>query len=108
MVFGAATHRLNVEMLSSGENVEALDPWVSRMRELSAFVVSNTLDAPLDWPNATIVGGDAVDVVARLKEESDVPLRSHGSLSLNRLSWLLASSTWSRSRSSLSSPASRV
>src|ERR671924_1960485 len=39
---------------------------------------------PLDWPNATIVSGDAVDVVARLKEESEVPLRSHGSLSLNR------------------------
>ncbi|WP_245919838.1 dihydrofolate reductase family protein [Actinomadura mexicana] len=28
--------------------------------------------------------GDAVDVVAWLKEESDVPLRSHGSLSMNR------------------------
>jgi len=25
-----------------------------------------------------------VDIVARLKEESEVPLRSHGSLSLNR------------------------
>ena len=31
----------------------------------------------------TLAGGDAVEVVARLKEESDVPLRSHGSLSLN-------------------------
>ena len=30
------------------------------------------------------MSGDAVDIVARLKEESDVPLRSHGSLSLNR------------------------
>jgi dihydrofolate reductase len=30
------------------------------------------------------VRGDAVTEVARLKEESDVPLRSHGSLSLNR------------------------
>jgi hypothetical protein len=30
------------------------------------------------------VSGEAVDVVARLKEESEVPLRSHGSLSLNR------------------------
>jgi dihydrofolate reductase len=29
------------------------------------------------------VSGDAVDVVARLKEESEMPLRSHGSLSLN-------------------------
>jgi hypothetical protein len=42
------------------------------------------LHGPVDWPDATIVGGDAVDVVARLKEESAVPLRSHGSLSLNR------------------------
>jgi dihydrofolate reductase len=31
-----------------------------------------------------VVTGDAVDVVARLKEESDVPIRSHGSLSMNR------------------------
>ena len=38
----------------------------------------------LDWPDATVVNGDAVDVVARLKEESEVPLRSHGSLSMNR------------------------
>ena len=30
------------------------------------------------------MNGDAVDVVARLKEESEVPLRSHGSLSMNR------------------------
>jgi hypothetical protein len=27
---------------------------------------------------------DAVDIVARLKEQSKVPLRSHGSLSMNR------------------------
>ena len=37
---------------------------------------------PLGWPNATVVSGDAVDVVARLEEESEVPLRSHGCLSL--------------------------
>jgi dihydrofolate reductase len=30
------------------------------------------------------VSGDAIDVVARLKEESEVPLRSHGSLAMNR------------------------
>jgi hypothetical protein len=54
------------------------------MRNLPATVVSTTLQEPLDWPDATVVSGDAVDVVARLKEESEVPLRSHGSLSLNR------------------------
>ena len=47
-------------------------------------VVSTTLEGPLEWPDATIARGDAVDVVARLKQESGVPLRSHGSLSMNR------------------------
>jgi hypothetical protein len=54
------------------------------MWKMSATVVSTTLEEPLDWPNATVVSGDAVDVVARLKEESEVPLRSHDSLSINR------------------------
>ena len=54
------------------------------MRSMPTTVVSTTLDGPLDWPDAILVRGDAVDVVARLEEESDVPLRSHGSLSMNR------------------------
>ena len=85
MVFGANTFRAFVQMLaSSTEESDVRDPWVTRMRSMPATVVSTTLEEPLDWPNATLVSGDAVDVVARLKEESDVPLRSHGSLSLNR------------------------
>ena len=54
------------------------------MRDMPTTVVSTTLEEPLDWPDATLVRGDAVEVVARLKEESDAPLRSHGSLSMNR------------------------
>jgi dihydrofolate reductase len=85
MVFGANTYRQFVRMLaSSTEESEVLDPWVTRMRSLPATVVSTTLEEPLDWPNASVVSGGAVDVVTRLKEESDVPMRSHGSLSLNR------------------------
>jgi dihydrofolate reductase len=85
MVFGANTYRLFAEMLaSSTEDSEVRDPWVERMRSLPATVVSSTLEEPLDWPDATVVRGDAVDVVARLKEESAVPLRSHGSLAMNR------------------------
>jgi dihydrofolate reductase len=85
MVFGATTFRQFVEMLaSSTEKSEVRDPWVSRMRNLPATIVSTTLEEPLDWPDATVVSGDAVDVVTRLKQESEVPLRSHGSLSLNR------------------------
>jgi dihydrofolate reductase len=66
------------------EPPEPIDPWVERMKAMPTTVVSSTLSGPQDWPDATIVAGDAVDVVARLKEESPVPLRSHGSLSLNR------------------------
>src|ERR1700709_1887720 len=84
MVFGANTYRQFVEMLaSSTEESEVRDPWVTRMRNMPATVVSSTLEGPLDWPEATAVSGDAVDIIARLKKESDVPLRSHGSLSLN-------------------------
>jgi dihydrofolate reductase len=85
MVFGATTFRDFVEMLGAfTEDSGVGDPWVGRMRSMPTTVVSSTLDGTLDWPDATVARGDAVDVVARLKEESAVPLRSHGSLSLNR------------------------
>jgi dihydrofolate reductase len=85
MVFGANTYRAFASMLAAGtEESEPRDPWVTRMWNTPATVVSTTLDEPLDWPDAIVVRGDAIDVVARLKEESEVPLRSHGSLSLNR------------------------
>ena len=85
MVFGANTYRAFARMLaSSTAESEVRDPWVTRMISLPATVVSTTLEGPLDRPNASLVSGDAVDVVAGLKKESEVPLRSHGSLSMNR------------------------
>jgi dihydrofolate reductase len=84
MVFGATTFRQFVQMMAeSTESSEVRDPWVTRMTNMPATVVSSTLEGDFDWPDATVVSGDAVDVVRRLKEESEVPLRSHGSLSLN-------------------------
>lgn len=85
MVFGANTYRQFQQMLAGSTAAsEVRDPWVTRMWNAPATVVSMTLTEPLDWPDATVIGGDAVEVVARLKEESPVPLRSHGSLSMNR------------------------
>ena len=83
MVLGASTFRMFTEMLGSIPDTE-LDSINSRMKHLPTTVLSTTLKDPLDWPDATLARGDAVEVVARLKEESDVPLRSHGSLSVNR------------------------
>jgi dihydrofolate reductase len=84
MVFGARTFTQFVAMLAeSTEDSDVRDPWVTRMRAMPATVVSSTLDGDLDWPDATVARGDVVDVVARLKQDSDVPLRSHGSLGMN-------------------------
>src|SRR5205807_8579777 len=67
MVFGANTYRAFAQMLAtSPEDAEVYDPWVTRMRHLPATVVSTTLEGPLDWPDVTLVKGDAVDAVARL------------------------------------------
>ena len=84
MVLGATTYRDFIAMLgSSPEALAALEPAGVRMVNMPTTVVSTTLEEPLAWPNATVANGDAVDVVARLKETSEVPLRSHGSLSMN-------------------------
>ncbi|MFC7273027.1 dihydrofolate reductase family protein [Paractinoplanes rhizophilus] len=84
MVLGANTYRDFTHLLAAGDEPTVHDAWVTRLHQLPATVVSNTLEGELDWPDATLVRGDAVDVVARLKQESDVPLRSHGSLAMNR------------------------
>jgi len=84
MVLGANTFRQFVQLLGSITEGSELDPVNTRMRSMPTTVVSTTLEGPLDWPDATLVSGDAVDVVSRLKVESEVPLRSHGSLSMNR------------------------
>ena len=57
---------------------------IARSSEWSSGPTRTGLSAPLDWLDATLVSGNGLDVVARLKETSEVPLRSHGSLSLNR------------------------
>lgn len=85
MIFGANTYRAHLQMLVEGiDESELSDPWVTQMTSLPTIVVSNTLHEPLDWPDATVLSGDPIAAVARLKEESEVPLRSHGSLTLNR------------------------
>jgi dihydrofolate reductase len=85
MVFGATTYRDFEEMLPPGkDDPEELDAWVRNMRALPATVVSSTLKAPLHWPGGVLLeSGDAVDVITRLKRDSKVPLRSHGSVAMN-------------------------
>ena len=83
MVFGATTFRENAEILLHSDDPNNQDEWNRRTLRMPTTVISSTLHDTLGWPNATIVSGDAADVVARLKDESNVPLRSQASLSLN-------------------------
>lgn len=83
LVLGSNTFR---QFLGSVGKMDAtqLDPVNARMKDLPLTVVSTTLEAPFDWPDVTVETGDAVDVVTQLKETSEIPLRSHGSLTFNR------------------------
>ncbi|WP_417373830.1 dihydrofolate reductase family protein [Glutamicibacter protophormiae] len=84
MVYGANTFRLFERFWSEiAENPEVEDPWGVAMHEQPATVVSTTLAEPLAWPDAVLEREDALAVVTRLKAESPVPLRSHGSLAMN-------------------------
>jgi dihydrofolate reductase len=84
LVLGANTFRQFVEALGPSDAPLVTDPVNTRMMNLPTTVVSTKLEDPLGWADATVASGDAVDVVARLRDESAVPLRSHGSLSMNR------------------------
>jgi dihydrofolate reductase len=84
LVLGANTMRMFMQSIGPCSGfMREVDRVNSALRSLPTTVVSTTLQGPLDWPDVTLVGDDVVDVVARLKAESDLPLHS-GSLSLNR------------------------
>ncbi|MCK2217094.1 dihydrofolate reductase family protein [Actinomadura sp. ATCC 31491] len=84
MVLGATTYSSNAPFLGAGVDRGRFDGWITRMFESPVTVLSSRLTEPLAWPGTTIESGDPVEVVERLKAESGVPLRSHGSLTLNR------------------------
>jgi dihydrofolate reductase len=62
---------------------EARDGSWHRMTQLDKVVFSTTLEQAA-WPNTRICGRDLVNEVQRMKAESDVPLRTVGSLSVAR------------------------
>jgi dihydrofolate reductase len=45
-------------------------PWADRVNAMPKYVASRTLKEPLEW-NATLIEGDAVEGVRRLKDERD-------------------------------------
>jgi dihydrofolate reductase len=57
---------------------------VDHLTQASKVVFSSSLDEPLSWANATLVRGDAVDAVRKMKAEGSGLLSTIGSLSLAR------------------------
>ena len=79
LVFGANTYRLMAHFAAAAEG-----PSFAALDAAPKVVISRTLKEPLAMANSTLVAGDAVDAVPRLKAESPLPLRAHGSISMNR------------------------
>ena len=79
LVFGATTFREFRRFV-----VEYDEPYYDSLTRLPKIVFSRTLAEPLGWQNSTLITEDAVTAVARLKRETDLAMRSHGSITLNR------------------------
>jgi dihydrofolate reductase len=75
--------RVTYEALAA-VSAESGDPASDRMTAQPKAVVSSTLREPLTWPNTRLIRGDAGAAIASLKQESEVPLRTVGSLTLVR------------------------
>ena len=79
LVFGGTTFREFRKFV-----VEYDEPYYASLTALPKIVFSRTLTEPLGWENSTLISEDAVTAVERLKRETDLPMRCHGSITLNR------------------------
>lgn len=57
------------------------DPFTDKINSMPKHVVSSTLTDP-EWENSTVLEGEPLAAVARLKEESDGPILVNGSATL--------------------------
>ena len=57
--------------------------WADRLNSLPKYVVSSTLENP-DWNNSTVLKGDVVDEVSKLKQELDGEIVVYASYQLGR------------------------
>jgi dihydrofolate reductase len=56
-------------------------PWADRLNSMPKYVVSSTLDKPR-WGSATVLAGDLVDEVSKLKQQLDGDIVVYGSTRL--------------------------
>jgi dihydrofolate reductase len=56
--------------------------FADKMNNMPKFVVSTTLEEPLEWSNSTVISGDVAAAVAKLKERDGGPILVAGSRTL--------------------------
>lgn len=79
VVLGRVTYEALATISSSGS-----DRGSQRLTALPKVVVSSTLSEPLGWANTQLLAGDAIETLPAVKDDSEVPLRTMGSVSLVR------------------------
>ena len=79
IVMGANTYREMSQIVAQME-----DPTFARMAEIPKVVFSKTLEPPLTWANTQLVAEDAITSIRTMKAEGSAPMRTMGSISLNK------------------------
>ena len=60
------------------------NPVAARMNGVRKYVVSTTLEEPLEWQNSTLIGGNVAEEISRLKEQPGKDISISGSPTLVR------------------------
>jgi dihydrofolate reductase len=56
--------------------------FADKLNSMPKYVVSSTLEDPLEWNNSTVIKGDVAEEVEKLKEKDDGPILVAGSATL--------------------------
>jgi len=85
ILMGANTYRLMSGFAAEVDTLEGDEAAaVDELARTPKLVFSSTLQPPLAWENTGLVSGDAVEAVAKMKQDGSSPMRTLGSLSLCR------------------------
>ncbi len=80
MLLGRVTYQ---EFASYWPGVSAEEePFADYMNNTPKYVVSRTLEGPLEWNNSTLTKGNLVEEISRLKQQSDKNIGITGSVTL--------------------------
>jgi dihydrofolate reductase len=85
MLFGRVTYEEFAAFWPYQDRAE--QPYTDYLNNTSKYVVSRTLEEPLEWQNSILIKGDVAEEVSRLKEQPGKDIGIVGSGALVR--WLL-------------------